>query len=264
MGQPAGCQILGWPKSSFGFPHSILWKNPHELFGQVIFTEKARELQHLLWLHWLLKPLTVWITTNCGKFLERWEYQTTLPLPVSWEIFMQVKKQQLDLDMEQQTGSKLAKEYIKAVYCHPAYLTYMQSISCKMPGCMKHKLESRLQSAQICRRHHPCGRKWRGTKEPLDESEREEWKAWLKTQNSKNWDHGTWSYYFMANRWGNNGNSDRLYFLGLQNHCRWWLKPWGSLACCSPCGCKELDTTERLNGTECLPRVPRAGPTWTT
>ena len=57
---------------------------------------------------------------------------------------MQVKKQQLELDMEQQTGSKSGKEYIKAVYCHSAYLTYMQSISCEMPGWMKHKLESRL------------------------------------------------------------------------------------------------------------------------
>ena len=57
---------------------------------------------------------------------------------------MQVKKQQLEPDMEQQTGSKLGKEYIKAVYCHPAYLTSMQSTSCEMPGCMNHKLESRL------------------------------------------------------------------------------------------------------------------------
>ena len=57
---------------------------------------------------------------------------------------MQVKKQQLELDMEQWTGSKLGKEYIKAIYCHPAYLTYVQSTSCKMPGWMKHKLESRL------------------------------------------------------------------------------------------------------------------------
>ena len=72
----------------------------------------------------------------------RWEYQTTLP--VSWEICMQVKKQQLELDMEQQTGSKLRKEYVKAVYCHPAYLTYMQSTSWEMLGWMKHKLESRL------------------------------------------------------------------------------------------------------------------------
>ena len=57
---------------------------------------------------------------------------------------MQVKKQQLELDMEQQTGSKLGKEYTKAAYCHPAYLTYMQSTSWEMLGWMKHKLESRL------------------------------------------------------------------------------------------------------------------------
>ena len=57
---------------------------------------------------------------------------------------MQVKKQQLELDMEQQTSSISGKEYVKAVYCHPAYLTYMQNASCKMLGWMKHKLESRL------------------------------------------------------------------------------------------------------------------------
>ena len=57
---------------------------------------------------------------------------------------MQVRKQQLELDMEQQTGSKLGKEYVKAVYCHPAYLTSMQSTSCEMPDWMKHRLESRL------------------------------------------------------------------------------------------------------------------------
>ena len=57
---------------------------------------------------------------------------------------MQVKKQQLELDMEQQTGSQSGKEYMKPVYCHPAYLTYMQSISCEIPGWMKHKLDSRL------------------------------------------------------------------------------------------------------------------------
>ena len=74
-----------------------------------------------------LKSLTVWITTNFGKFFKRWEYQTTWP--ASWEICMQVKKQQLELDMEQQTGSKSGKECVKAVYCQPAYLTYMQSSS---------------------------------------------------------------------------------------------------------------------------------------
>ena len=69
-----------------------------------------------------LKPLTVWITTNCGKFLKRWEYQTTWP--ASCETCMQVKKQlrsKLEPDMEKQSGSKLGKEHDKAVYGHPAY-----------------------------------------------------------------------------------------------------------------------------------------------
>ena len=88
------------------------------------------------------KPLTMWITTNCGKFLKRREYQTTLP--ASWEICMQIKKQQLELDMEQWTGSKSGKECIKAIYCHSAYLTSMQSTSCEMLDWRKHKLESRL------------------------------------------------------------------------------------------------------------------------
>ena len=84
------------------------------------------------------KPLTVWIITNCGKFFKRWEYQTTWF--ASWEICLQIKKQQLELDLEQQTGSKLGKEYVKAVYSHPIYLTYMQSTSCKILGWMKYKL----------------------------------------------------------------------------------------------------------------------------
>ena len=88
------------------------------------------------------KPLTVWITTNYGKFFKRWEYQTTCP--ASWEICMHVRKQQLELEMEQHTGSKLRKEHVKAVYYHPAYLTSMQSTSWEMPGWMKYKLESRL------------------------------------------------------------------------------------------------------------------------
>ena len=86
------------------------------------------------------KHLTVWITTDCGKFFKRWDYQTTWP--ASWEICMKVKKKQLELDMEQQIGSKSEREYINAVYCHPAYLTSTQSTSCEMPGWMKQKLES--------------------------------------------------------------------------------------------------------------------------
>ena len=88
------------------------------------------------------KPLTVWITTNCGKFWKRWEHQTTWP--ATWETCTQVREQQLELVMEQQTVSKLGKEYVKAAYCHPTYLTSMQSISCEMLGWRKQKLESRL------------------------------------------------------------------------------------------------------------------------
>ena len=74
----------------------------------------------------------MWIRTNCRKFLKTLEHQTTLS--AFWEICMQVKKQPLKLDIEQLTGSKLGKEYIKAVYCHLAYLIYKQSTSYKMPG----------------------------------------------------------------------------------------------------------------------------------
>jgi len=70
------------------------------------------------------KPLTVWITINFEKFFNRWEYQTTWL--ASWETCVQVRKHQLEVDIEQQTGSKQEKGYVKGVYCHLAYLTYMQ------------------------------------------------------------------------------------------------------------------------------------------
>ena len=91
---------------------------------------------------------------------------------------MQVKKQELETDMEQRTGSKLGKEYIKAVYCHPAYLTYMQSTSSKMLGWMKHKLESRFPGqvsvTSDIQMTSPLWQKVKWTREPLDGDEREE------------------------------------------------------------------------------------------
>ena len=91
---------------------------------------------------------------------------------------MQVKKQQLESSMEQWTGLQLGKEYVKAVYYRLVYLIYMQSTSCEMPDWVKHRLESRL-SGEVSRTSdiqltHFNGRKQRGTKEPLDESERAE------------------------------------------------------------------------------------------
>ena len=106
--------------------------------------EKAREFHKNIYFCFIdyAKAFTVWIITDCGRFFKRWEYQITWP--ASWEIWMQVKKQQLEPNMEQHTGSKLRKRYLKAVYCHLAYLTSMQSTSWEMLGWKKHKLESRL------------------------------------------------------------------------------------------------------------------------
>ena len=137
---------------------------------------------------------------------------------------MQVKKQQLELDMEQWTGSKLGKEYIKAVYCHLAYLTSMQS----MRNVRLNESQSGLKIA------------WRNInnlkyaddttlmaeskeeiKSPLTRVKEESEKAGLKIQHSKSEDHDIQSHHFMANRRGKSGNSDRFYFLGLENHCRW-------------------------------------------
>ena len=110
--------------------------------------EKSREFQKSSTSSLLImpNPLIVWITANYGTFLKIWEYQTTLFS--SSEISMQVKKQQLELDMEQQTGSKLGKEYIKAVYWHSVYLSYMHSASWETLCWMKHKQEARLQESR--------------------------------------------------------------------------------------------------------------------
>ena len=74
--------------------------------------------------------------------------------------------------------------------------------------------QEKCQQAQVCRLYYPNGRKWRGTEEPLDEGKRGEWQSWLKTQHSKNEDHNIWSHFFMANRRGESGSSDRFIFLG--------------------------------------------------
>jgi len=152
-------------------------------------SNKIPEKYHLLLLQSLyLKALSVWITTNCGKFLKRWEHQTTLL--ASWETCTLVKKQQLQLDMEQWTGSKLGEEYIKAEYCHPTYLIFVQNTSREMLGWKTHKLESRLLGeisiTSDMQTRYSNGRNWRRTKESVDENERWEWKFWIKTQYSKN------------------------------------------------------------------------------
>ena len=140
---------------------------------------------------------------------------------------MDVKKQQLELDMEQHTGSKSEKEYIKAVYCPPAYLTYMQSTSCEKLGWMKHKLESRLLRNINNLRYAEDTTLMAESKEELKsllmKVKEENEKAGLKLniKKTKIMASGPNHFPIMANRWGNNGNSERLYFGGLQNHCKW-------------------------------------------
>ena len=139
---------------------------------------------------------------------------------------MHVKKQQLELDMEQLTGSKWRKGYIKAVYCHPAYLTYIQNTSCEMLGCYDSQAGIKIAGRNINNfRYADDTTLMAESKEELKrllmKLKEKSGKSCFKTQHSKNKDHGVWFHYFMASRWGNNGNSDKLYFLGLQNHCRW-------------------------------------------
>ena len=102
--------------------------------------------------------------------------------------------------MEQWTGSKSVKQYAKAIYCHPAYLTYMQSTSCEMPDWMKHKLESRLQGEISITSDDTTlmASSKEELKSLLMKVKEESEKSWLKTQHSKNKDHGIWSHHFMA------------------------------------------------------------------
>ena len=173
------------------------------------------------------KPLTVWITTNCGKFLKTWEYQATLPAP--WEMCTQVKKQQLELDIERQTGSNSAKEYVKAVYCHPAYLTYAEYIM-RNAG-----LDEAQAGIKIVRRNINnlrCADDTTLMAESEEElrsllmkvkEENEKVDLKLNIQKTKIIASGPITSWQVD---GETMETVRDYFLGLQNHCRWWLKPW--------------------------------------
>ena len=124
-----------------------LFRKDRETRGQIAnihwIIEKAREFQKNIYFCFIdyAKAFDC-VDHSTQKFFKKWAYQTTLS--ISWEICMQVKKQQLGPDMEQWAGSKVRKEFIKAVYCHPVYLTYMQSTSCEVSDWMNHKLKSWL------------------------------------------------------------------------------------------------------------------------
>ena len=139
---------------------------------------------------------------------------------------MQVRKQQLEPDMEQQTGFKSGKEYVKAVYCHPACLIYMQSISSKMPGWMKHKLETRLLgeiSITSDMQMTPplfMAETEEELKSLLMKVKEESEKGGLKLNIQKTKIMASGPITSWANRWANT-ETVRDYFLWLQIHCRW-------------------------------------------
>ena len=117
---------MNWelPDVQAGFRKGRCTRYWHQISNIHWIIEKAREFQkNICFIDYAKAFDCVWITTNCRKFWKSWEHQTTLS--AFRETCIQVKKQRLELYMEQQTGSKSGKEYIKAVYCHPAYLTYM-------------------------------------------------------------------------------------------------------------------------------------------
>ena len=131
---------------------------------------------------------------------------------------MEIKKQQLEPDIEQRTGSKLRKEYVKAVYCYPGYLTCMQSTLCEMLDWMKHNLGSRLlREISITSDVQMTTPLWLKAKR----NKRASWWRWKRRVKRLAW-YSTFrklrswhpSHCFMTNRWGKNGNSSRFYFLG--------------------------------------------------
>ena len=135
---------------------------------------------------------------------------------------MQVKKQQLEPYMEQQTGSKLGKEYIKAVYCHPAYLTHMQSTSCKMPGWMKHKLVSKLLGEISVTSDDTTlmAESEEELKSLVMKVKEESEKADLKLNIQKTKIMASGSIISWQIKW-EKVEAITFYFLWFQNHCRW-------------------------------------------
>ena len=169
------------------------------------------------------RSLNVWITENCGKFFKRWEYQTSLP--ASW---IQIKKQQLELIMEQQTCSKLEKEYVCQgcilltclLNLYAEYMMWIAELDEAQAG-----IKNARRNINNLRYADDITLLAETEEEPkslLMKVKEDSEKAGLK-QHSKNKDHGIQSHHFMASRWGNN---DRLYFLGFQNQCGWWLQSW--------------------------------------
>ena len=154
----------------------------------------------------MLKPLTVWITPNSGKFLKRWKFQTNLP--ASWENLYADHKVTVRTGHGTTDWFQIGKGIHQGCALSPClfnlHAEYIMRNARLDEAEAGLKISRRNITNKIYRWHHSYDRKWGGTEESLDESERGEWKNWLKTLHSKSEDHGNWSHLFMANRWGNN------------------------------------------------------------
>ena len=160
--------------------------------------------KHLLLLYWRCQGLWLCGSQQTMKFFKRWEYQITWP--PSWEICMQVKKQQLKLDMEQQTGSKYEKRYVKAVFWHPAYLTYNAEYIMQNAGLDETQAGIKIAGRNINNFRYADDTTLRTESEEELKTSWWKWKSWLKTEQSKSEDHGIRSHHFIANTWGKQWN----------------------------------------------------------
>ena len=170
------------------------------------------------------KPLTVWITTNCGKFLKKWGYQTTLP--ASCETCMQVKKQQFEHGKTDrfQIGKGVHQGCILSPCLFNLYAKYiMWTVRLDEAQVGIKIARSNINNLRYADDTTLMAESEEELKSLLMKVKEESEKAGLKLnfQKTKIMASGP-----ITNRWRDNGNSDRLYFLGLQNHCRWWLQPW--------------------------------------
>ena len=171
------------------------------------------------------KPLTVWITINCGKF--KGDRNTILRNLYAGQEAT-VRTGHLTTDWFQ-IWKRVRQGFILSPCLFNLYAEYIKRNAGleEAPAGIKiawrniHNLRYADDTTLMAESEEKL-------KSLLMKVKEEEWKSWLKTQHSENEDHGIWSHHFMANRWGNSGDSDRLYFLGLQNQWRWWLQLWNS------------------------------------
>ena len=168
----------------------------------------------------------MWTTTNCGKFLE-------IGIPDHLTCLLRNLYASQEATVRTGHGIKdwfqIRKGVRQSCILSPCLFNFYAEYIMRNAGLEESQagikiVERNINIPQVCRWHYPYGRKWRRTKEPLDESETVKKLAYNSTlRKLRSW---LQPHHFMANRWGNSENSDRLYFGGLQNHCRWCLQPW--------------------------------------